>query len=591
MSQPAPRRHAALAALGFSAATLVFTWPLPARLATHLAGGAGDNFIFYWNLWWFRFALWRVPQWPFHTPLLFHPNGTSLAYHTTTLLGTVPGSVLGLVLPLPVAFNLIVLGCFLFAGAAMYALTRHVLSRAGFTGGPAAGLAFFAAVAYSFAPFHLAHVGHLNLLNVGVVPLVAWAFLRLEDGPTVRRALVLGACLAAAALADAYHALTGMLLVLTLAILGWRTGRRAAASSPASSPAPSPRKRLATVVAGSCVALAWPVWVPMLQYGTQALADIQAGGANEYVADLVAWVLPSPFHPLWNIWLEHVYSHLSGNLAESVVFPTFTVWALAFVAWRGRTGDARRWLWVALVFGVLALGPFLHVGGRDAIEFGDGRFLRVPLPKGLLDNLPLLSGARGASRFASGVQMALVLAATLGLARWAQVANPPAAPRWGRIGIALALAGFECAAWPLPTTRIDIPAAYVTLAADAALRGRHGALLEIPPVHAGDKVYQLYQTVHGLPLLGGRLARVPRTGYDRLHRDAFLDRLQSREPWGMNEGKLSLAGLDSLGVDYVMLHRGLTANPALMRLLLPRFEPVAASGDAQLFRRRARASR
>jgi len=126
----------------------------------------------------------------------------------------------------------------------------------------------------------------------------------------------------------------------------------------------------------------------------------------------------------------------------------------------------------------------------------------------------------------------------------------------------------------------------VTLAADAPLKGRPGALLEVPPVHAGDKVYQLYQTVHGRPLLGGRLARVPSHAYDRLHRDPFLDRLQSREPWGMHEGQLSLAGLDSLGVDYVMLHRGLTANPALTRLLAARFEPLATSGDAQLWRRR-----
>jgi hypothetical protein len=586
MPVPVRHRHAVLAGLGLLGATLVFTWPIPARLATHLAGGAGDNFIFYWNLWWFREALWHAPQWPFATHLLFHPQGASLAYHTTTLLSTVPGLVLGLALPLPVAFNVMVLGCFFFAGAAMYALAREVLSNGGGGDATTGVLAFFAALAYAFAPFHMAHVGHLNILNVGVVPLAAWAFLRLEARPSVRRALVLGACLAAAALADGYHAWAATLLVVTLAVMAWRRRGDPQGSRPARPSA----TRLAAIVAGSFAALAWPVWVPMLQYGARALQDIQAGGANDYVADLAAWVLPSPFHPLWNIWLEHLYSHLSGNLAESVVFPTFTVWALAIVGWRRGGSAARRWLWVAVVFGMLSLGPFLHVGGRDAIEMGGGRFLRLPLPKVLLDQLPLLSGARGASRFASVVQMAFVLAATLGLAHWVRGGRVPAraaAPRRARFAIAFACLCFECAAWPLPTTRIDIPAAYIALAADARLQGKPGALLEIPPVHAGDKVYQLYQTVHGLPLLGGRLARVSYTGYDRLHRDPFLDRVLSHEPWGINDGTLSLAGLDSLGVKYVMLHRGLTSNPAIVRLLAARFEPVAAPGDAQLYRRRA----
>lgn len=583
---PRSRRSDALALLGLLGATLCFTWPLSVRLGTQLAGPPGDNHVFYWNVWWFRHALWQAPQWPFHTPLLFHPDGASLAFHTTTLLGTVPGSLLGLWLPLPAAFNLVVLACFFGTGAAMYLLARRLLASSGCTDATAASLSLFAGVAYTFAPFHMAHIGHLNILNVGVVPLAAWAFLRVESSRQARDALLLGACLAGAALADGYHALTATMLVAVLA--AWRAPAPVSVAFGLSPPRRA--RHLASIAAGAFAALSWPVWVPMLQHGERWFSDIQAGGANTYVADVVAWILPSPFHPLWKHALEPVYARLSGNLAESVVFPTFTVWALAFLAWRRCRGAVRRWLAVALVFAILALGPFLHVAGHDAIDIGPGRCLRLPLPKVLLDQVPLLAGARVASRFASAAQLGLVLAATWGLAHWARVAGGAGRPRRRRIALALACAGFECVASPIPMTRIDIPAAYTTLAASAPHRQPPGALLEVPPVHAGDKVYQLYQTVHGRPLLGGRLARVPTHAYDRLHRDPFLDRLQTREPWGMHAGCMSLSGLDSLGVDYVMLHRGLSANPALARLLAGKFEPVDTPGDAQLWRRRAGSS-
>ena len=108
-------------------------------------------------------------------------------------------------------------------------------------------------------------------------------------------------------------------------------------------------------------------------------------------------------------------------------------------------------------------------------------------------------------------------------------------------------------------------------------------------MHGGDKVYQLYQTVHGLPLLGGRLARGPRHAYDRLHRDPFIDRTISRDPWRANDGLLSLDGLDSLGVDYVMLHdaaRGVRGDRARPGAALRSRCRCPVTADERLFRRR-----
>ena len=579
-----PRRTSILVAAVLVASTLVFTWPLAARLGTHLAGPPGDNSIFAWNVWWFGEALWHEHRSPFYTPLLLHPRGADLAYHTTTLLGTVPGSVLARFLPLPVAFNLVVLGCFVFAGAAAYGLARHVLRRAGVEGPRAAGLGLFAALAYTFAPFHWAHLGHLNILNVGVVPLAAWAALRFAPRPTLRNSAALGAALGLCALADGYFVLIAGLLVIALLVFEGRTWQLRSVARPLAA---------STIV---FLIVSSPVLVPMLRYGSAGLEDVQAGGANEYVADPFSYVLPSPFHPLWGKAVLPVYARLSGNTAENVVFPTFTVWVLALVAWRRRHrlaapwgAEVRLWAVIALAFVILSFGPFLHLLGRDRIDIGDGTFLRLPLPKVLLDAVPLLSGARAAGRFAAAGQLALVLAAMLGLATLVRGRKTPRATV-GAVAFAVAACLFECFPSSAPTTRVEHSAAYEQLAAAIRAGAPRGALLEVPPVHANDKATQFQQTVHGLPLLGGRLARIRRDAYDHLHRDPFLHRTLDNEPWQPYDALLSLAGLDSLGVEYVMLHRAHATHEAIGRVLARNFETMHESEDAILMRRRRAAN-
>jgi hypothetical protein len=173
----------------------------------------------------------------------------------------------------------------------------------------------------------------------------------------------------------------------------------------------------------------------------------------------------------------------------------------------------------------------------------------------------------------------------LGLAALVRSRKTPDAA--GRVvAIAVAACLFECFPGSVPTTRVERSAAYAHLAAGIQGGAPRGALLEVPPVHAGDKPTQFQQTVHGLPLLGGRLARIRRDAYDHLHRDPFLHRTLDNAPWRMHDALLSLAGLDSLGVEYVMLHRGHTAHEAIGRVLARSYETMHESEDAILLRRR-----
>ena len=111
----------------------------------------------------------------------------------------------------------------------------------------------------------------------------------------------------------------------------------------------------------------------------------------------------------------------------------------------------------------------------------------------------------------------------------------------------------------------------------------------LPRVSPGPKTNPSHvNCLRGLPLLGGRLARGPRGAYDHLHRDPFLARLFDKEPLKLYDGLLSLDGLDSLGVRWVMLHDDLDPpTAAIARLLAARYETVPTPpGPEHLLRRR-----
>lgn len=588
-----------------------FSWPLVPRLGTHLVGGSGDTWLLFWNIWWFRQALFYEPTWPFYTRLLLHPEGVSLALSPPTLLNTIPAALLGLVLSLTVVYNLLVLANLVLAAAAMHLLTLRVVQPIiGHDNRPATAVAGFAGLAYALSPFHIAHLSHLNIFTIWVLPVLVWCVLRWAEAPTRWRAVQVGAALGCCGLADSYVLVQGFLLALLVWFLLRPAGSRL------------PRLRNLAPLGGAFFVLLLPLIVPVLQYGRRAFTEVgAAGGSNEYVADVLSYVLPSPLHPLWGAAMQPAYEPLSGNIAESLVFPTYTIWILAALAWRWRHARARRWGLVAGVFILLSFGPYLHVAGRSAIlvDSGPVAALRLPLPKLLLDQLPLLSGARSAGRFAASGQLALVLMAACGLAHAVRVASkgahdaaPAASAPDGEVGapsasnrisarrisapsasiLALAYAAltFECLAVPFPGTQAAIPEAYDILRHEIRETGASGALLEIPPVHRDDKIYEFYQSAHGLPIVSGRFARGRVSAYDQLQRDPFLARLRDPAPFVLPDGLLALDGLDSLGVGYVMVHGEYDPRAsAIVRILEREFERIPTPpGGPQLLRRRAR---
>ena len=120
----------------------------------------------------------------------------------------------------------------------------------------------------------------------------------------------------------------------------------------------------------------------------------------------------------------------------------------------------RPWLWAAIVFFLLALGPTLHVNGADTFHIS-GLHLRLPLPFALLGYLPVLpylGGGTAIGLSALMVMLALIVLAGYGVKhlRWM------VAPSWARlVSTALfAVIVLECAIIPFPLWQVSVPQVY-----------------------------------------------------------------------------------------------------------------------------------
>jgi hypothetical protein len=278
----------------------------------------------------------------------------------------------------------------------------------------------------------------------------------------------------------------------------------------------------------------WPIWaialspllVPMVREAQQFRFMVPDPAQSRTLsADLLAFVTPQEFHPLWGRWAQERARVFTSTVSEHSVFVGYAALALAALgAWKTRRRIGP-WPLIAVVFGLLALGPVLHIGGQTALLPGSRE---IPLPYGWLARvIPFMEITRSVSRFDALVMLAVAMLAAVGAewlcrhqTRFSGFRSVSAADfnrrtrRRGSRGCALAalaLIVFEFWPAPYPMSLPDTPAWYAALAADP----RPGAVLNLP-MNWDRPGYLLYQTVHGKPLTVAYISRDdPRTLTER----------------------------------------------------------------------------
>jgi hypothetical protein len=214
-------------ALWFVALAVVFTWPLVLSPASRLAAlhGPGDPYLNLWILGWDLQSISEAP-----TSLLtggvfdaniFHPARLTLTYSDNFLLQAIAvwpvyavgGSVV-------FCYNLVFFTSLIGSALAMFAFVRAVT---GSTWG-----ATVAGTAWGFWPYHFAHLPHLQLQALYLMPLTFLFLHRLIAARRKRDAVLLGVVTGLQAVASVYYGVIGAfgLVVSTVLIARGVGGRR-----------------------------------------------------------------------------------------------------------------------------------------------------------------------------------------------------------------------------------------------------------------------------------------------------------------------------------------------------------------------------
>lgn len=457
--------------IGFVYAFLAGLLTLPWLTHPSTLYGVADVWQVLWNFWWVKLAFTQLHTNVFFTQFLHAPIGISLLFHTLSLVNTIPGIVLQKLFSLVTAYHILIYVHFVLAGVTMYVLVRKI-THSRFA-------SFAAGYLFTFSQYHVMRSqGHLNLFTIEWMPLYAWFLLRILERRSWKNILGAALCLALTAYADLYYLvylLTFSVLFMVYAFTAERRFRDICVDV-----------ALMGLIAFLLVA---PLLVPLIYQKTVTTNyDVYGHDPLIYSADVQSLFVPGPYS-LYAKQTISVWQSWTGYW-ESNSYPGYILLAVvAFVLWHRRR-SMQVWFWAgtAAIFGILSMGPYLHVGGITHRS--------IPLPYIFFMKLPIVSLGGVATRFFSFAFFALLILLAVG------IADLPNRFRHGRMlaWIVFALIAVELFPAPIETSDIVVPRFYEQMAQDA----ERYSIIDVsydPP----KTLY--YQTIHHKPLIDGYTSR------------------------------------------------------------------------------------
>ena len=496
--RPSVRLEALLASLAGLVIAGILKWPVLRHLRTGVPKDLGDPLLQVWQLAWGQHALVHSPLhiWDSNT---FFPLHLSLAF-SDAMVGYAPfgllfGDGIGNAL---LRYNTIFLLTYALAFAGTYALARQL--------GTSRLAAAVAGVGFAYAPWHLAHEGHLNILSVGGIPLALALLARGHGYGRTERALCRPLLVLAGWAVAAWQVSLGFGLGLQLAyVLGalvvvyggwWLVQRRKGTAAPVS-------RRLLLAEAGGMalfLAVAALFAAPYLQAAkehpeaTRKLYELQA-----FSPPLLGFVTVPDANWLWGDEQVAQRAQLPAP-PEMTVAPGGSLVVLAVLGTLvGRWPRRRRAL--------LAAGGVLLLGLAMGTQLGGGRYAYLLL----YHYAPGWEGVRTPGRLVVSLTLVLALLAAIGVDRLREAAGR----RWlasAGIGVvALTMVALEV----LGTTPVLTPPVL-----PVALDHAAGPLIVLPTTLSLDQAVMYWSAAGLYPVANGSSGFTP-VQQDRLRQEVL----------------------------------------------------------------------
>lgn len=517
--------------------SLVMTWPVIARLGTHLAGGRDDLWVHQWTFWWVREAL-RQGLNTFFTPYLYAPIGASLTSHNIAWFNIALWLPLQALFGRITAYNLVFLTVIILNGFCMYLFAWQEIHSL--------GPAMIAGIIFGFWPYTLSHYDHANMMVIFWVPITLLLLNKLisnKEKASTRSfqwRLILGLGFSLAMIGITRWQLLIMsspiLIGYTIYLL-WRF------------PAAWNKTILLELltVSGIAMLLIAPFAAPLVidQFTREFPEDVFLDEAIWGRTDLLAYFVPSIHNGIWHDRVAGIYENFVVNQFYTPFLGFFTLF-LSAVGIVRRWRKTWIWLFLAIFYFIMALGPELVINGRS--------FAGIPLPYRLVEDFTLLRLIRRPDRLNIFLSLPIAMLAGWGM----QAILSKIASKNLRLLVLSAAALLILLAYspiPFATTAPQVP----QWLAQQAGEDESFAIIDIPiDDRSYDKWYMQYQTVHGLPLATGHVSRLPRESTAFLDSIPFLAHLKENDQIpdpALSDIGQQLQLLADGGIKYLIIHK------------------------------------
>ncbi len=414
-------------------ALMIFA-PITANMSHIAPGTGGDTFQNLWDIWWVDYATFTLHTSIWHTNFLYpplgYPQGVSLAYQTMSPIGallSLPFQLANIVF----AYNSIFFLSFAVSGLTMFILAEYLTkNKYG---------AFIAGIIFSFSAFHIAEAfAHIDWMFVAWVPLALYFFLRMLNGENnLLNPIGLGIALVLVTFMGDIEQLlmtAFMFIIIILAYLvyyAYAAYRGTHQRNPVIS-IPFWRSIIIAVVVTLVVGSFG--FIPII--GTLTLHSTSISTVNqynsllsneEYSDNFLSFFLPSFYNGFFNgaskSYFGIYYTNGYADPTEKISYIGYIAIVLSLYGiYRLGVRKTGLWILIAVVFGWMALGPYLQIGYSpisSASSVMNSTITDIPGIYQLYHSLPLFNVVREPGRFDLIFEMAVAIMAALGFSELA----------------------------------------------------------------------------------------------------------------------------------------------------------------------------
>ena len=503
----------------YTALTIILTYPWITEFNTHKLGDDIDGSMLIWNLWWVKKALTSLNTSLLFSDYIFYPIGSSLTFHTFTLLnGLIAFPFLLITKNILFIYNILTFSAFVLSGFGTYLLVNYLIKDkfAAFTSG----------LIFAFCPYHLVKVSFINYLSTQWLPLYILFLIKSfeEEKSKYLNIFLASLFLVFNALMCEIYGLFAAIFTLGYLIYYLKSNKDYYV------------RKSVLIKCLAIFSLFLLFFSPILYSMTKFLSEkgdkvlfSTLENARFESADLLAYFVPSPLHPLLGNFFSDLTQNFSGIFQETTVFPGYIVIFLTIYSLSKIKKDplTKFWNLSLLISILLSLGPFLHI---YIIELFLPFRLSIPLPYLITFYIPFLEAVRIPGRY--GVMAMLFFAIIAGYALKTLFSKiRKKSILWQMLIIIIIL--FEYIAIPFPLiSEMKIPPIY------ERIKNSPGdySILHIPlGWRAKENLgynftrFQYYQTFHEKRILDGSLARIAKEDTDYFDRAPIIKSIISLE--------------------------------------------------------------